>query len=207
MRRRLTSAALLGASFAIALGSSGCGSGDSSSERPRVSGDGYSYVLPRGWEDLTGNARAISVATGGDGSEVTPAEAERRYDTFVATRKAVRGVKANFYVATADAPDGATAESVAQKSADALADPSSARRGLGFSILYDGTPPRRIRLGGEDAYFIDYVGLLRGRQFRGEQLYTVHDGVAYAATFTAPDRGSVAATRAGAAIIATWEFD
>lgn len=207
MRRRLAIAAVFGTSLAIALGSAGCRSGDSATERPRVSGDGYSYVLPRGWEELTGDARAISMATGGDGTEVTPAEAKRRYDTFVATRKAVRGVKANFYVATADASGGSTARSIAQQSADALADPGAASRSPGLSISYDGAPPRRISLGGEDAYFIDYAGLLRGREFRGEQLYAVHDGVAYAATFTVPDRGTATATRAGAAMIATWDFD
>lgn len=184
----------------------GCGAKD---EPVAINGDGYAYMGPAGWDDLTGHAGDIAKALGENGAKVTIEDAGGRYDSIVADVGGSSGFATNFNVITAKSPPGLDAAAFARQNAQFFAHPDQAAQFLpnGFEISYDGAPPAKTTLGGGEAYSIEYGAKFNDNDLRATQLYAVHGGSVYIGTFTALADSYEADLPELKAIMDSWKFD
>lgn len=184
----------------------GCGSSD---EPVSVSGDGYTYTAPAGWEDLTGDAGKIADALGAAGAEKTAKDIGATYDSIVSDTEEIDSFRTNFNVITQKGlPSGVDSETLAKANASLFSDPAQAAQFLpdGFQINYDGAPPKKTTLGDEPAFALDYDATVNDSEIRATQLYVVRDGIAYIGTFTAPASAFEDQSGNLDAIVRSWRF-
>ncbi len=176
---------LLAALALCAVGLVACGGDD---KPTKVKGSGYTFEAPAGWDDVTGDASEIADALSANGAEITAEDIGANYDAIVIAGDDSDGFHTNFNVTLQhDVPSALSAETIARQSGAILADPEKAAQFLpdGFTIDYDGGPPTKTTLGGEEAYELSYDATVSGNDLKASQIYVVHGGTAYVATFTA----------------------
>lgn len=181
--------------------SGGCGGG----EAQTVAGDGYTFELPAGWEDITGDEEKTTKLLGELSATIAG-----DYDAAVVSDQVSAGLRTNFSVRVYDdVPAGYDSKRLVEQNVAVFENPDQVDGLLGdlFEIDYPGREPQRIELGGQAAYEIRY-GLTSPRaEMEVLQVYAVHEGSAYVATLRAgpevfdPDAPDVRR------ILETWTWD
>jgi hypothetical protein len=159
-----------------ALAAAGCG-GDDEDEDP-VEGNGYSYSVPDGWEDVSDRAEEELEVGGFRPDSLVTGESE---DDFATNVNVIR---------EDGLPEGVTAAQYADVSLAGLRDPAGA--GLPPEVaetIEDLNPtqisePRDAELDGEEAVAWDYRSTQDGRDVRVRQMAAVMDGAGYTVTLT-----------------------
>jgi hypothetical protein len=182
---RRTAAALA----VLALG--GCGTDDPE----RVSGDGYSYEVPGGWDDRSEAADEISAA----GFQPDTIVADDPEEGFTASVNVVRETSLAGNV---------DVDAYVEQSRRNLSDPEAlSRLGLeGFEPELQGGI-EEDELDGEDSRSFDYTADQEGREIAFRQLYAVREGTAYVVTYTALRDGFEDGADALDEIIDSWEWE
>jgi hypothetical protein len=159
-----------------ALAAAGCG-GDDEDEDP-VEGNGYSYSVPDGWEDVSDRAEEELEVGGFRPDSLVTGESE---DDFATNVNVIREDGLS---------EGVTAAQYADVSLAGLRDPAGA--GLPPEVaetIEDLNPtqisePRDAELDGEEAVAWDYRSTQDGRNVRVRQMAAVMDGAGYTVTLT-----------------------
>jgi len=183
----------------------GCGS----DEPETVDGDGYSFEAPEGWEDVTGDSEEIADLIGGAGGDAAAAAAGA-YDVAVVSDETSDDFRTNFNVGLQeDVPPGYDAQRFAEQNVAVFENPDQVEGILpdGIDVDYVGDEPRRITLGGETAYEVEYGLTTPEAEVAALQVYAVHEGAAYVGTYTADPDAFDPQSEDLRHILETWEWD
>lgn len=175
---------------ALALGA--CGGDD---DADRVSGDGYSYELPGGWDDRSDAAGDISAA----GFQPDTIVADDPVEGFTPSVNVVRETSL---------ADDVDVEDYVELSRRNLSDPEALDQlGLeGFAPQLE-DEVRETDLDGEEARSFDYTADQQGKEVAFRQVYALRDGTAYVVTYTALSDRFEGGADALEDVIDSWEWE
>ena len=168
----------------LALTAFAAGCGDDEPET--IDGDGYTFEIPEGWEDVTGDGEEIADVIGGAGGDA--AAAAGAYDISLVSDETSNDFRTNFNVGRQeDLPPGYDSLQFAEQNIAVFQNPDQVAGLLpdGLGIDFVGDEPRKTTLGGETAYEVEYGLTTEEARVRALQVFAVHDGVAYVGTYTA----------------------
>jgi hypothetical protein len=158
------------------LALAGCGCGGKETET--VSGGGYTYEVPEGWEDRSGDRdlQGLGLAGYTFDTVVTDAPEEGFADNV------------NVIVERSIAP-GVDSRRYAEASEAILRDPQQLQGEVGSAVTElnprDLSGLTRVELDGQEAYATEYTGDQGGRVLRFRNVVAVRRGRAYGITYTA----------------------
>jgi hypothetical protein len=202
--RRL-SLPLLVASLLTALLIAGCGS----DEPEAVDGDGYTFEAPDGWKDVTGDSEEIADLIGGAGGDAAAAAAGA-YDVAVVSDETSNDFRTNFNVGLQeDLPPDYDSLRLAEQNIAVFRNPDQVEGLLpeGIEVDFVGEEPRRITLGGETAYEVQYGLTTSEAELEAVQVFAVHDDTAYVGTYTADAEAFDPDSEDLRHILESWEWD
>ena len=181
--------------LALALFAAGCGD----DEPLAVDGDGYSFEAPAGWKE--GDANALGEAVGG-------APVADAVDTFIAGDVTDEFAENFNVIIQTNVPTGLSVEAWSRQNAAYLARP-----GIGTQLFPEAEsfeppsgPPKRIGLGGEEAYELEYAATSADGEIHFRVVLALHEGKGYIGTLSSPESPEET-EEAFSAIVDSWEFD
>jgi hypothetical protein len=185
------------AATCIATAFGACGEAD------RVDGQGYSYAVPDGWDDVSDEAQ--------DQDELQIAGI--RPDSFVIGDRD-EGFSVNVNVIHEPGlPQGVSAAEYAEVSLAALRDPEAAGFPPDAVETLKRLQPRQLsqptetKLGGRKAVTWKYASSQNGRELRHEQVAAVMDGAGYTVTLSALPGQLEDGEDALGEVVDSWEWD
>ncbi|HEX6115861.1 MAG TPA: hypothetical protein VFY99_02095 [Solirubrobacterales bacterium] len=155
-----------------------------SNDGGRFDGNGYSLEIAGGWEDTTEDAPTFEELGFDD-----PALAEIGVDATI-TGEESDDFAPNLAIVTTAAPRTATARKLAEANLRTTREQSTLPSGAGGGTIdTSASEVDDAELGGEPAASYEQVAEAPPGDVRQLQLYAVHDGTAYAVTFSGLDSG------------------
>jgi hypothetical protein len=158
-----------------------CGDDDEGGET--ISGSGYEFTLPDGWQD----AQEVADEVADDVREDIPIDPSGTYDSLVAGESEDDFTTNLNVVLQTDLPANMTSDRYTAATLQVFEDPRLSRRLLPQSLEIVTPPddPTLVRLDGEDAFEVTLESESEGRQVGQRLVLLVREGNAYTITFSA----------------------